>query len=431
MSDPQGETTGHVLAERMPGSEHLRFLAEASKILADSLDYETELERVAHLAIPNLADWCVIDLLGEDGYLHRLAIVHRDPAKAEVAAELKRRYPKLAPDQSHTVWRVLPAGPPWFDPQITETRFVTEARDAEHLALLRQLGFSAEMVLPLIARGRPLGAFTLVLADSSRHYGPHDLALAQELAHRAALAIDNARLYQEAQNAIRVRDQFLSIAAHELRNPVTVVKGTADLLSRAVASGTVDERQRKLVQNIAKAADRLVALTDDLLDISRIQVGQLQLQPEHVDLRQLVDDVGSRYREQLAGQHRLELELPAAPCPIVADASRLEQVLVNLLDNAVKYSPEGGAIEVAVREEGAGALIQVRDEGIGLPPRAAETIFEPFGRGANTRGIPGMGLGLSICRSIVERHGGRIWAESRGEGCGTTLTVWLPYDGPG
>ena len=430
MSDPQGETTGHDRGERAPGGEHLRFLAKASEILADSLDYETELERVAQLAVPILADWCVVDLLGEDGYLHRLAIVHRDPAKAEVAAELKRRYPKLAPDQSHTVWRVLPAGPPWFDPQITESRFVTEARDAAHLALLRQLGFSAEMVLPLIARGRPLGAITLVLANNSRRYGPQDLALAQELARRAALAIDNARLYQEAQNAIRVRDQFLSIAAHELRNPVTVVKGTADLLSRAVPDGTLDERQRRLLRNITQAADRLVALTDDLLDISRIQVDQLQLQPEHVDLRQLVNDVASRYREQLAERHRLELDLPAAPCPIVADASRLEQVLVNLLANAVKYSPDGGAIAVALRHEDAGALILVRDKGIGLPPGAAETIFTPFDRGANARGIPGMGLGLSICRSIVERHGGRIWAESGGEGCGTTLSVWLPDDGP-
>jgi signal transduction histidine kinase len=126
----------------------------------------------------------------------------------------------------------------------------------------------------------------------------------------------------------------------------------------------------------------------------------------------------------------LELGLPAGPCPIVADASRLEQVLANLLDNAVKYSPEGGAIEVILRSEGDGILIQVRDEGIGLPPGAAESIFEPFGRATNTRDIPGMGLGLSICRSIVEQHGGRIWAESRGEGCGATINVWLPCEGP-
>lgn len=194
--------------------QHLAFLAEAGEILSASLDYEAELERVARLAVPSLADWCVVDLLADDGALHRLAIVHRDPVLEPVAEELQRRFPVLRPDQPHKAWEVLPAGPPWLDPEVSEQRFIAQARDAEHADLLRRLGFAAEMVLPLIARGRPLGVMTLVLADRTRRYGPRDLSLAQDLARRSAVAIDNARLYHEAQEAIRARDEFLSIAAH-------------------------------------------------------------------------------------------------------------------------------------------------------------------------------------------------------------------------
>jgi PAS domain S-box-containing protein len=213
VSAPEEGAADQNLVERVGGEDRVRFLAAASEILAGSLDYETELERVARLIVPALADWCVVDLLADDGRLHRLAVVHRDPAKADVALELRRRYAVLSPNRSHRAWDVLVDGKPWFDPAVTETRFVAEARDAEHLALLSRLGFAAEMVLPLVARGRTLGVITLVLADDSRRYGPDDLAFAEELARRAALAIDNARLYAEAQAAeARYRGLFEGVA---------------------------------------------------------------------------------------------------------------------------------------------------------------------------------------------------------------------------
>jgi PAS domain S-box-containing protein len=213
MSAPEDEATGQNLVERIGGEDHIRFLAEASEILAGSLDYETELERVARLIVPTLADWCAVDLLADDGRLQRLVVIHHDPAKAETALELRRRYPVLSPNRTHRAWDVIRNGKSWFDPAVAETRFVAEARDDEHLALLRRLGFAAEMVLPLVARGRTLGVITLVLADNSRHYGPGDLALAEELARRAALAIDNARLYAEAQAAeARYRGLFEGVA---------------------------------------------------------------------------------------------------------------------------------------------------------------------------------------------------------------------------
>src|SRR5919107_3724558 len=173
---PEDGATGQSLIEQIGGEDHVRFLAEASEILAGSLDYETELERVARLIVPTLADWSVVDLLAEDGSLHRLAVVHRDPARAEAALELQHRYAVLSPAQDHLAWEVLRDGKPWFDPAVNEARFIAKARDAEHLALLRRLGFAAEMILPLVARGRTLGAITLVLADTSRRYGPGDLA---------------------------------------------------------------------------------------------------------------------------------------------------------------------------------------------------------------------------------------------------------------
>src|SRR5215212_3159000 len=213
VSTSEDGAVGQNLIERVGGEDHVRFLTEASEILAGSLDYETELERIARLLVPALADWCVVDLLVEDGRLHRLAVVHHDPAKAETALELQRRYPVLTPNRAHRAWDVLAGGKPWFDPAVDEIRFVAEARDAEHLALLRHLGFAAEMVLPLVARGRTLGVITLVLADTSRQYGASDLALAEELARRAALAIDNARLYAEAQAAeARYRGVFEGVA---------------------------------------------------------------------------------------------------------------------------------------------------------------------------------------------------------------------------
>src|SRR5215217_1218100 len=213
VSAPEDEVTDQNLFERIGGENHVRFLAEASEILAGPLDYETELERVAHLIVPALADWCAVDLLAQDGRLHRLTVVHRDPIKAETALELRHRYPVLSPNQAHRAWDVLLDGSPWFDPAVTETRFVAEARDAEHLTLLRRLGFAAEMVLPLVARGRTLGVITLMLADTSRHFAAGDLALAEELARRAALAIDNARLYAAAQAAeARYRGLFEGVA---------------------------------------------------------------------------------------------------------------------------------------------------------------------------------------------------------------------------
>ena len=247
-----------------------------------------------------------------------------------------------------------------------------------------------------------------------------------------AAAVRERAAREAAEAAVRTRETFLLIAAHELKTPVTALLGAAQLLLRRQERGALDAgRLTRGLATIERAAGRLAALTGDLLDVSYLRTGELPLDRAPVDLVALAHEVADRTRELHGETHEIEIDAPVDFAPVAADAARLEQVLTNLLDNAVKYSPGGGAITVAVRAEAGGVSLRVRDAGIGLPPGSEGAIFAPLGRAANAarRHLPGMGLGLYICRGIVERHGGRIWAESRGEGAGTTITVWLPCAG--
>ncbi|MDP9365267.1 MAG: ATP-binding protein, partial [Chloroflexota bacterium] len=249
------------------------------------------------------------------------------------------------------------------------------------------------------------------------------------------LRADLARSERERaanQAAVEARDRFLSIAAHELRTPITAVKTAAHLLDRAHSRADANpEREARFVRRIGEAADRLAALTDDLLDVSRVHLDRFPLRRAPVDLLVLVREAVERCQETLPSGHPIAVEAPQGSLPVVADAGRLEQVLTNLLENAAKYSPAGSEIRVTVGDDGDGALISVRDRGIGLSPGADEVIFAPFGRApdAGRSGLPGLGMGLYISRAIVERHGGRLWAESAGQGRGTTFHVRLPKEG--
>lgn len=228
---------------------------------------------------------------------------------------------------------------------------------------------------------------------------------------------------------MRARDEFISIAAHELRTPVAAIKGTAQLALRALSRSALSaERLDKTLHSINQIADRLTALTDELLDASRIQGGQLALRTALLDFAGLVRDAATRQSERAHDLHVVEADVPEPPVTIDGDAGRLEQVLDNLIDNALKYSPAGGTVQVTLVAEDGWAELAVRDSGIGLPPGAEAAIFQPFGRARNAASsqLPGMGLGLYICRRIVDLHGGHISAESPGEDCGTTLRVRLP-----
>jgi PAS domain S-box-containing protein len=419
----------HDLTDRFQAEQRVAFLAEAGARLGMSLDERETLEAVAQLAVQNMADWAVVYLPDEDGVtLHRTAFAHRAGTRIDLVKELEQRYPPRSRPRS-VLWRVLDSGTPELVRDLSDAVLVDTAEDEDHLRLLRQLQLVSGLYVPLQARGRALGLLALFTgAESGRRLGQDDLAVTQEVARRLSLAIDNARLYKQSRDAIRARDEFLSLASHELRNPVAALSGTAQLVQRARQRNQLDAATiDRYMGVIERTAAHMANLTEDLLDVGRLQQGRLPLRFAEMDLAQLVRGVVARQSSR-GNSLPVTLDLQAEPCVIVADADRLEQVITNLLENATKYSPHGGSIEVKLSADGDGVSLGVRDYGIGFPSSAAERIFEPFGRASNAaeRNIPGLGLGLYISRQIVERHGGRLRAESLGEGRGTTFLMWLP-----
>lgn len=417
------------LYESTRAAEHrVRALAEASRSLAAaSLSEQAVYQTLVEQATSTLGDACAVAIVSEDhDRLLVPAVYHADP---DALGMLRSLLEALLTAQS---WHETLAG------RVAQTgeaiRRTGLSRSAVRELVPRELWPDASrfpiqslMAVPLGVEGRTFGALLLSRFGHSPAYTEDDQAFAQDLADRAALAIDNAVLYRRAQQAIRARDEFLSIASHELRTPVTALKAVAQYLQRAQARGPLEpERLQRALKQMDEGSRRLAVLTEDLLDVSRLQTGRFELRPEVLDVGQLTGEFVERSAEQLEGR-RVVVETEPG-CVVQADPARLEQVLGNLLSNAALYSPDGGQIDVRVRRHEAGVLLEVEDRGIGLPPGANADMFQPFGRGANaaSRQIQGLGLGLYICREIIERHNGRIWATSPGEGQGTTLHVWVP-----
>jgi signal transduction histidine kinase len=385
------------------------------------------LQQVAALVVPALADCCLIYAVQPNGALRPVAATHRDPAATDGLRELAEYVPfdPAAPTGPPAVVRTRRTA---LYHNVTEALLAAATWDNEHRARLRQLGPHTAIVAPLMTREQVLGVLALLLIQPGRQYGPADMALAEELARRAAVAVDNAQLYQETRAALRARETFLSIASHELRTPVTTLKGHVQRLRREAAQGRLDiEQVMTTVPVLSRNIDRLERLIDDLLDVARLQHGQPQLRLEPTDLVALLQDILMRYAAE-SGRPTLEATIGPGSLLVLVDIGRLEQVVTNLLDNAVKYSPPDGVIRVTLTTDAAGGHLRVQDAGIGIPPDQCEAIFEPFGRARNAAELrlPGLGLGLYVARLIVERHGGRIWAESAGSGLGATLHVWLP-----
>ena len=432
---PVTDAAGHVVAivgvsqditERKRAEDASRFLAEASVVLASSLDDTALLEQLAQLAVPRLADWCAVDMIEANGAFRRLAVAHVDPAKVELAWELERRY-GFDPNLPEGAARVLRSGESVLYPEISDALLAQVAQDAEHLRMLQHVGLRSGMIVPLVARERTLGAISLGAAESGRTFGMADLQLAEDLARRAALAIDNARLYGEAQAAVHLRDEFLSVAAHELKTPVTSVLGYSQVLGRRAARDpALGERNRHAVQVIEAQAERLSRLISSLLEVSRLATGHFHVELEPLDLAALLRRIGEEVRPTLEG-HKLELTLPDHPVMIDGDALRLEQMLQNLIQNAIKYSPEGGPISLRLEQEETRAAIAVVDQGVGIPETALAQLFQRFFRAANSAQAhtAGMGIGLYVVHEIVTRHGGTVEVTSE-EGHGSTFTVRLP-----
>jgi signal transduction histidine kinase len=408
----------------------LAFLAEASAHLANSLDYETTLRRVARLAVPAMADWCVVDTIDEDGSIRLLAVAHVDPDKEALVQELRRRYPP-APNSRYGLQRVLETGQPELYPEILPAWRRAAARDGEHLQLMQALDARSSMCVPLRARGQTLGAMTFVCASSGRRYGPSDVALAQDLADRCALALDNARLHSRLQETLRAREMFLASLAHDLKAPLTASMGYAHLVRREATKAGGSAEARRLAgwaAIIEDSAARAAALVDELLDIARLEAGHaLSLERRPTDLVALAKRAAAAHRR---GTERHHITVNAQDTDLVGewDAARLARVLDNLLGNAVKYSPEGGEIAVRLERDGAWAVLIVTDQGVGIPTADRSRIFERFERGSNVTGqVAGSGVGLAGVKHVVEQHGGSVSVESE-EGVGSTFTVRLPLE---
>ena len=523
-------------AEAEAVGERLAFLSEASALLASTLDYETTLASLAQLAVPTLADWCVVDVLEDGGSLRRLALAHVDPSKVALARELERRYP-ADPSADRGVTKVVRSGQPEVVAEIPDSLLAESARDAEHLAILRELGLRSYMSVPLTARGRTLGAITFVSAESGRRYGRADLSLAEELSRRASVAVDNARLYDEAEKRAQaaqvletvadgvflvdgdgtitlwnpaaaaitgltaesvlgrraedaipgwravaeriplqasgepihspgetvpvqlgdrelwlsltgvafaggtvyafrdlteeraldeLKSELISTVSHELRTPLAAVYGAALTLQRADLE-LEEEQRRRLLGVISSESERLSHIVDDVLLASRLESGTLQLSIEQCDGAELAARVVDAARAQLGEDVSIGLSAPSSLPALAADPNKVAQVLTNLVDNAVKYSPDGGQVAVALEQHNHHVRFSVRDEGLGIPPTEQQRIFEKFYRlDPNlTRGVGGTGLGLYISRELVYRMGGRMWVSSE-LGEGSTFYFELP-----
>jgi PAS domain S-box-containing protein len=393
-----------------------RFLDEATALLSSSLEYHDTLDRIAKLAVPDLADWCAVDLLDGDD-IRRLAIAHLDPAKLELATEYAKRFPIT---QDTSVRRVITTGAPLFAPALTP-EMLRGAYKAEQADMLLDVGIHAAIIVPLTARGRVLGAISLLMADTPRMYKHADVELAMELGRRAGIAVDNARLYREAQEAVRLREDVLAVVSHDLRNPL----GAIDLSASMLLQKHHDARARKQLEIIRRSSSRMEALITDLLDMASIEAGRLSLDRTPNDAGKIVAEVVDLH-VSLAAEKQIILTSVTSldGVMILCDRERIAQVFGNLVSNAIKFCRPGDRIEITGKKDGTMARFVVRDTGPGIGAEALPHIFEPY-YSAKQHAKQGTGLGLYISKGIIEAHGGTITAEST-EGHGATFTITLP-----
>lgn len=401
-------------------------LAEASQIFAAaSLDLPALLEAVARQVTQAVGDLGVVGLLSDDRRLLRLAaIAHANPEARAAMARLLEAFP-LGVSEGFSR-KTLETGEAQILPVITPAQLRALLKPEYH-PYLERFGICSLMVAALRVNGEVIGTLGALRDTPGRPYTADDLTTLQELADRAALAVANARLYQRAQEAIQVRDQFLSIAAHELKTPLTSLYGQAQLAQRRLGRGEQSpERMARSIELIARQAERLDAMVVALLDVGRLEHGQFVIERRPVDLGELARRVVDEARPDLE-QHALRLECDPAPLVVLGDPGRLEQVLQNLLSNAIKYSPGGGPIRVRIERRGDHAAVSVADQGVGIPGAAMPHLFQRFYRAPNATAhhISGMGIGLYVVREIVGLHGGSVEVASS-EGAGSTFTVVLP-----
>jgi PAS domain S-box-containing protein len=411
-------------------NELIRFVADASAEMADNLDYEESLRRLAGLAVPQFADWCAVDILEPAGGLKRIAAIHSDPAMVKVANDLAECHPADMSADSASL-RLLRTGESVLYREISDETVSGFATREPGVRFMRKLGLKSAMVVALSSRSRVFGSLTFGVGDAARRYNEADLAMAEELARRAGIAVENARLYTEGLQrekdlvrANEAKDEFLGLMSHELRTPITVIHGGARVL-RARASMLNEETRDDMLGDIERESERLARMLENLLALARVELDQeTTVEPVLVQrlVKRIIDSAGSA-----AGSRQIDFQTDPNLPAVAAEPSYFEHVVRNLISNAEKYSPPGQPIEVRLSHDNGKAAIRVMDRGFGIAPDETERIFERFYRSDRTAKLAGgAGMGLAVCKRLIEAMGGHIWATPR-EGGGLEAGFSLPF----
>ncbi|WP_028998910.1 hybrid sensor histidine kinase/response regulator [Azohydromonas australica] len=406
----------------------MRLLTAASSELSQSLDTATTLETITRLLVPDIVDWCRIDLVDSQGQASVALVRHKDPVLAARAEAHSRRWRAAATIPGSIDWTIQQARAHRGSVTPENINLIT---DPEFTEMVNTMGVRDSLMVPLVARGRTLGALVVLQAESGRRFDDEDMEMLAQLANRAALALDNARLFAQAQDArrqaeraSRTKDEFLAMLGHELRNPLHPIVTALTLLDQQ------DQRAREVARQVlGRQVQHLTRLVDDLLDVARIAEGRITLAPEPVDMSALVTEAVESVRPTLQGKGiECRLELPVVPAVVRGDRTRLLQVLTNLLINACKFTDAGGMVTTLLSVVGADVEVCVTDTGVGIEPALLPQVFETFVQGAQAmaRERGGLGLGLAIAKSLVMLHGGRITAHSDGKDSGSSFRVALP-----
>ena len=398
------------------------FLAQTTTVFDTSLEPDATLVSLARLAVPALAECAVVDLVHEEGHVKRVEVVDIDPVRREVTATVRRQTLSLRAQDPFS--RAIRTGQPALLSHVPDRDEPASTENGEHEPLMKALECQSLLLIPLVARGQTLGLLTI--GSRERRYEAGDLALAQELAGRAAIALDNVRLYREAEAASRAKDDFLATISHELRTPINAVLGWAAMLRQHQLDPVRAEYACEAIERSARSQAQLL---EQLLDVSRAVSGKLEmhLAPTHIIgiVEAAIDQVRPDAEERKV---RIGSALDRSIPLLMVDPERLQQVAINLLSNAVKFSPENGVVQVELRRDDRAVELVVQDHGAGIKREFLPYVFDRFKQGGDGSGGAkrGLGLGMSIARDIVERHAGTISVESAGEGKGATFTVRLP-----